>query len=105
MIKNYLIQKMKITKEEVIKIAHLARLHLPENEVADYQESFNKVLGWIESLNAVDTSQVEPLPHISQVQNNLREDQAFISIDKNKALSLGPDTNEDYFKVPQIIEN
>jgi aspartyl-tRNA(Asn)/glutamyl-tRNA(Gln) amidotransferase subunit C len=95
---------MKISKEEVEKIAHLARLHLPENEVEEYQDSLSKVLVWMESLNAVDTDQVEPLRHISRIENNLREDKSFISLDKSKALSLGPDTNEDYFKVPQVKE-
>lgn len=95
---------MKISKEEVEKIAHLARLYLPEDEIKEYQDSLSKVLVWMESLNAVNTDQVEPLRHISSVMNNLREDKSYISLDKNKALNLGPDANEDYFKVPQVKE-
>ncbi len=95
---------MKISKEEVKKIAHLARLYLPEDEIQEYQDSLSKVLVWMESLNAVNTDHVEPLRHISSVMNNLREDKSYISLDKNKALNLGPDSNEDYFKVPQVKE-
>ncbi len=95
---------MKVNKEDVIKIAHLARLELKEEKIQDMQDSINKVLDWMEALNAVDTSSVEPLVHMTPAINHFREDQAKATLDRQKALNLGPDTNESYFKVPQVIE-
>ncbi len=95
---------MKVTKDDVVKIAHLARLELKDAQVGDMQDSINKVLDWMEALNAVDTTNVDPLVHMTTSLNHFREDVAKDSLDRSKALALGPDTNEKYFKVPQVIE-
>jgi aspartyl-tRNA(Asn)/glutamyl-tRNA(Gln) amidotransferase subunit C len=95
---------MKVSQEDVKKIAHLARLEMPETKIEQMQDSINKVLVWMEALNSVDTSNVEPLVHMTPALNNFREDESKITIDRAKALALGPDTNETYFKVPQVIE-
>jgi aspartyl-tRNA(Asn)/glutamyl-tRNA(Gln) amidotransferase subunit C len=95
---------MKVNKEDVIRIAHLARLELDPNEIEPMQESINKVLGWMEALNAVDTDHVIPLVHMSPAMNQFREDTAKHDLPREKALALGPDTNDQYFKVPQVIE-
>ena len=71
---------MKVSKEDVVKIAHLARLDLKESKVGEMQDSINKVLDWMEA------------------------DQSSTTLSREKALALGPDTNEQYFKVPQVIE-
>jgi aspartyl-tRNA(Asn)/glutamyl-tRNA(Gln) amidotransferase subunit C len=68
------------------------------------QDSINKVLVWMEALNSVDTSSVEPLVHMTSALNRFREDEGKMNLDRAKALALGPDTNEAYFKVPQVIE-
>jgi aspartyl-tRNA(Asn)/glutamyl-tRNA(Gln) amidotransferase subunit C len=95
---------MKVTKDDVVKIAHLARLELKEEQVEEMQDSINKVLDWMEALNAVDTSGVAPLVHMTGSLNHFREDVALEGLDRAKALALGPDTNAKYFKVPQVIE-
>lgn len=95
---------MKVSKEDVIKIAHLARLDLKESKVGEMQDSINKVLDWMEALNAVDTQGVAPLAHMTSALNHFREDKSQMTIAREKALALGPDTNEQYFKVPQVIE-
>lgn len=95
---------MKVNKDDVVKIAHLARLDLKESHVAEMQDSINKVLDWMKSLNAVDTTGVAPLAHMTSALNHFRDDQAISSLSREKALALGPDTNEQYFKVPQVIE-
>jgi aspartyl-tRNA(Asn)/glutamyl-tRNA(Gln) amidotransferase subunit C len=58
----------------------------------------------MEALNSVDTSEEEPLVHMTSALNNFREDEGKVTLDRAKALALGPDTNETYFKVPQVIE-
>ncbi|WP_395617943.1 Asp-tRNA(Asn)/Glu-tRNA(Gln) amidotransferase subunit GatC [Aquirufa sp.] len=95
---------MKVSQEDVKKIAHLARLEMPELKIGEMQHSINKVLVWMEALNSVDTSNVEPLVHMTPALNNFREDESKVTLDRAKALALGPDTNETYFKVPQVIE-
>lgn len=87
-----------------MKIAHLARLELKEEQVGEMQDSINKVLDWMEALNAVDTSGVAPLVHMTSSLNHFREDVAIEGLDRANALALGPDTNAKYFKVPQVIE-
>ncbi|MEK6546856.1 MAG: Asp-tRNA(Asn)/Glu-tRNA(Gln) amidotransferase subunit GatC [Bacteroidota bacterium] len=95
---------MKVSKEDVIKIAHLARLELKESKVEAMQDSINKVLDWMEALNVVDTTDVAPLAHMTSALNHFRADKAISSLPRAKALALGPDTNDQYFKVPQVIE-
>ena len=95
---------MKVSQEDVKKVAHLARLDIAESQIGDMQDSINKGVGWMEALNSVDPSAVEPLVHMTSALNNFREDEAKITLDRSKALALGPDTNETYFKVPQVIE-
>jgi aspartyl-tRNA(Asn)/glutamyl-tRNA(Gln) amidotransferase subunit C len=95
---------MKVSKEDVVKIAHLARLDLNESNVGEMQDSINKVLDWMEALNAVDTQGVAPLVHMTSALNHFREDKANQTLSRERALALGPDTNEQYFKVPQVIE-
>jgi aspartyl-tRNA(Asn)/glutamyl-tRNA(Gln) amidotransferase subunit C len=55
-------------------------------------------------LNVVDTQNVAPLAHMTSALNHFREDKSISKLSREKALALGPDTNEQYFKVPQVIE-
>lgn len=95
---------MKVSKDDVVKIAHLARLDLHESDVLDMQDSINKVLDWMETLNTVNTTDVAPLAHMTSALNHFRDDVAKLSLSRAQALALAPDTNEQYFKVPQVIE-
>lgn len=95
---------MKVNKKDVEKIAHLARLELNAEKMVEVQSSINKVLDWMEALNQVDTTGVEPLVHITPAINQFREDIAIQNLERSKALKLAPDANEQYFKVPQVIE-
>jgi len=95
---------MKISQQEIEKIAHLARLEIQPDKMQDLKESINRVIDWMDALNEVDTSNVEPLVHITEALNQVREDEAKVTLDRSRALELGPDTNETFFKVPQVIE-
>jgi aspartyl-tRNA(Asn)/glutamyl-tRNA(Gln) amidotransferase subunit C len=95
---------MKISKQDVEKIAHLARLELNPSKTEDIQSSINKVLEWMEALNQVDTTGVEPLVHMTSSINQFREDTALQNLNRQTALDLAPDANDQYFKVPQVIE-
>jgi aspartyl-tRNA(Asn)/glutamyl-tRNA(Gln) amidotransferase subunit C len=95
---------MKISKQDVEKIAHLARLELDPSKTEDIQSSINNVLEWMEALNQVDTTGVEPLVHMTSSINQFREDVALQNLNRQTALDLAPDANNQYFKVPQVIE-
>jgi len=95
---------MKIDKETVDKIAHLARLEF-ENEAKDaIVNDMNNMLGFIEKLNELDTANVEPLIYMSDEVNVLREDDVKHEITQQEALKNAPEHDSDYFKVPKVMK-
>jgi aspartyl-tRNA(Asn)/glutamyl-tRNA(Gln) amidotransferase subunit C len=95
---------MKIDTETVDKIAHLARLEF-ENEAKDQIiKDMNNMLSFIEKLNELDTSDVNPLIYMSNETNVLREDEVRHDITQQEALKNAPKKDSDYFKVPKVIE-
>ena len=95
---------MKLNRDTLLKIAHLARLDInPENE-ASILEDFNKILDWVDALGEIDTAEVEPLLHISMEINNFREDQVKDVLNREDALKLAPKANDEYFEVPKVID-
>ncbi|MFD2573718.1 Asp-tRNA(Asn)/Glu-tRNA(Gln) amidotransferase subunit GatC [Spirosoma soli] len=95
---------MKVDQETLHKIAHLARLEVKPEEEADLLTSLNGVLTWMEQLNEVDTTGVEPLTHISMEMNALREDVVGNHLPREQALSNAPQHDERFFEVPKVLE-
>ncbi len=95
---------MSVTKDDVAYMANLARLRVHEGEIEQYQKDMNKVLEYIDLLNQVDTSDVEPLEHVLELPPMYRPDVAKEPVDHDEALKNAPDANADYFKVPRVIE-
>lgn len=95
---------MKVDHETLHKIAHLARLDVRPEEEQPLIESLNDVLTWMEQLNEIDTRGVEPLTHISEELNVLREDVVDNQLPREQALQNAPDKTEQYFQVPKVIE-
>ncbi|MGB3587700.1 MAG: Asp-tRNA(Asn)/Glu-tRNA(Gln) amidotransferase subunit GatC [Tunicatimonas sp.] len=95
---------MKIDRETVKKIAHLARLeHDPKTEEA-MMESMTEILDWVEKLDEVDTEGVEPLIHMSYEINVMREDQVKAHLNRSKALEIAPRHDQQFFRVPKILD-
>ncbi|MCU0416013.1 MAG: Asp-tRNA(Asn)/Glu-tRNA(Gln) amidotransferase subunit GatC [Cytophagaceae bacterium] len=94
---------MSITAEEIKKIAYLARLEFTEEELKNFSGDFNKILVWMEKLNELDTTSVEPLIHMSHEINVLREDEVKITLTHQEALSNAPKKDTDYFRVPKFL--
>lgn len=95
---------MKIDKETVDKIAHLARLEFEsEAKKEDMIKDMNNMLGFIDKLNELDTSGVEPLIYMSEETNVLREDDVKHIITQEEALKNAPKKDSDYFKVPKVM--
>ncbi|MFC5409179.1 Asp-tRNA(Asn)/Glu-tRNA(Gln) amidotransferase subunit GatC [Larkinella bovis] len=95
---------MKVDHETLHKIAHLARLDVRPEEEQSLIESLNEVLTWMEQLNEIDTTGVEPLTHISAELNVLREDEVANQLPREQALANAPEKNDAYFQVPKVIE-
>lgn len=95
---------MKIDTETVDKIAHLARLEFENESKAQIINDMNNMLSFIEKLNELDTTNVEPLIYMSKEVNVLREDDVRHDISQQEALKNAPKKDSDYFKVPKVIE-
>ena len=95
---------MKIDKEHLNKIAHLARLEFDEKTADKMMEDMTKIITWVEKLNEVDTDGVEPLTTMSHEVNVLREDEVKNHLDHERALKNAPQKDADYFRVPKVIE-
>lgn len=95
---------MKVDHDMLHKIAHLARLEVRPDEEADLLNSLNGVLTWMEQLNEVNTTGVEPLTHISDETNVLRDDVVGEQLPREQALANAPQHDERFFKVPKVLE-
>jgi aspartyl-tRNA(Asn)/glutamyl-tRNA(Gln) amidotransferase subunit C len=93
---------MKVDKETLKKIAHLARLEIKEEKEGAILESLSEILTWVEKLNEINTDGIEPLTNMSQEKNVLREDKISGQLDHEKALKNAPDKDKNYIKVPKI---
>jgi aspartyl-tRNA(Asn)/glutamyl-tRNA(Gln) amidotransferase subunit C len=95
---------VKITPEEVRRVAMLARLALTLTEEERLTEELDKILRYFEKLNELDTSQVEPFTHAVNAINALRCDEVTNHFDPDALLANAPDKYQTFFKVPKIIE-
>ncbi len=87
----------------VHNVARLARLHLSESEAQKLATQFEQILGYIDKLNELDTSDIEPTSHVLPVQNVFREDQAQNRFGDEEYLPLSPSHHKGHYEVPQII--
>ena len=94
---------MKITGEEIERVALLARLHLTGDEKARLTEELDSILGYMDKLNQLNTDHVEPFKHAISL-NPLREDRVTNRPDTESLLANAPDRDGTFFKVPKIIE-
>ncbi len=95
---------MKIDKETVDKIAHLARLELTEIEKERSIEELSKILSFMDKLNELNTDGVEPLVYMNEAVNVTRPDIVKEEITHQEALQNAPIHDELYFKVSKVIE-
>lgn len=95
---------MKINIDTVDKIAHLARLEFENEGKEQIMKDMNNMLAFIDKLNELDTTNVEPLIYMSDEVNVLREDVITQEITQQEGLKNAPKRDSDYFKVPKMIE-
>ena len=95
---------MKITKDEVTHVAHLARLEFTEAEAEKFTSQLNNILMYMDMLNRVDMTGVAPMTHAVAQQNAFRDDIVKPSLSRDDTLANAPDTRGDFFRVPKVIE-
>lgn len=94
---------MKITREEIEKLAHLSRLQLNDAALHQMEVDMNKMLSFVDKINELEIENVEPLTYMTEEVNVLRKDETRHDIDHEEALKNAPDADSDYFKVPKVM--
>lgn len=92
-----------VDSKTVDEIAHLARLEFDESSKPGMINDLNRMLAFIDKLNEIDTSSVEPLIYMSAEKNVLRADEPEVSLTQKEALKNAPKKDSDYFKAPKVI--
>jgi aspartyl-tRNA(Asn)/glutamyl-tRNA(Gln) amidotransferase subunit C len=95
---------MKITRDEVKRVALLARLELSEDEESRLTEQLDNILHYMEKLGALDTAKVEPLAHAVDIATAFREDRVTNEPQPEPLLANAPDREKNFLKVPKILE-
>lgn len=92
-----------ITSEQIEHIARLARLRFTEEKLAGFTLQFNQILEYVEKLNEVDTTGIEPMESLLETTNVLREDEPGAMLPPAEALRNAPKKTEGFFSVPKVI--
>jgi aspartyl-tRNA(Asn)/glutamyl-tRNA(Gln) amidotransferase subunit C len=95
---------MQVTPEMIQNLAHLARLQFTNEEQAAIQGDLQKMIAFVEKLNELDTTGVEPLLHVGDTVNVLREDTLQGSVTREDALRNAPLQDGSFIKVPKVIK-
>lgn len=100
---------MKITREDVLRVAELAHLGLSADEVETYQKQLDAILSYVDKLNELDVSHVEPMAQVlhagaSEVHPELREDVLRPCDVSEPVLAQATDSAKPFFRVPKVID-
>ena len=95
---------MALDKTTVARIAALARIKVPEADLAPLAGELSTILTWIEQLNEVDVSGVEPMSSVAQMTLPMREDEVTDGGDRDAILNNAPEAARGFFAVPKVVE-
>ena len=95
---------MQVTDKTIEDLAHLARLRFNEDEKESVKKDLQNMIAFVEQLNEIDTRGVEPILHMSDTVNVLREDIVKGSVGREEALKNAPLKDDEFFKVPTVIK-
>ena len=95
---------MALDAAAIRKIAHLARLGINADDIPEYSRNLSDILAFVEQLNAVDTTGVEPLAHPLEATQRLRADEVTETDNRENFQQLAPETESGLYLVPQVIE-
>jgi aspartyl-tRNA(Asn)/glutamyl-tRNA(Gln) amidotransferase subunit C len=94
---------MAVTIKDVEHIAKLAKLEFTDAEKEKFTHQLNQILEYVEQMNKLDTSNVEPLSHVIELSNVFRADEVKQGVSTEEALKNAPSKTEEFFKVPKVI--
>tara|TARA_Y100000814_G_C12293038_1_gene389136 strand:- start:366 stop:671 length:306 start_codon:yes stop_codon:yes gene_type:complete len=97
-------KKTPVNRDEILKIASLAKLDLSDEEVSLYTDQINEILEYMNQLDELDTEDIEPLSHVLDQINMTRKDEQTPSLPREEALKNAPKSDDDYFIVPNVID-
>jgi len=95
---------MSVTRDDVKKVATLARLSFTEEEEARLITDLNRMLAYVASLDELDTTEVAPTAHVLPLSNVFRPDEPTASLSQEAALANAPKSGHGHFRVPKVIE-
>lgn len=95
---------MSLSKDDVRKVAFLARIRVPEDQLDSVASDLNSIIGWVEQLAEVDTDGVAPMTGAGAQSLPMREDKVTDGGDPDRALGNAPDRAGDYYAVPKVVE-
>ena len=95
---------MSVTKDDVRKVARLSRIAVDEAHLEDLAGELNGILGWIDQLNEVDVSDVEPMTSVVETKLPMREDVVTDGNIPDQVLANAPRTDDGFFVVPKSVE-
>lgn len=94
---------MKITKEIVESVANLSKIKLDDNATAKMQTELGAVIEYMEILNTLDTSEIQPMSHIFSINNVMLDDIVDPSFDRQEILANAPEHTDETFVVPKTV--
>jgi aspartyl-tRNA(Asn)/glutamyl-tRNA(Gln) amidotransferase subunit C len=94
---------MKITKDQVLYVADLARLKLDAAAIEKFAGQIGEILEYVDKLNEVNTAGVKPTSHAISLTNAFREDEPSQHLDREKALANAPQKEDGNFIVPKVV--
>jgi len=93
-----------VTQEDVAYVARLSRIDLDQHDLDAFVPQMQEILAYVEKLNELDTTNIEPTPHVLPLRNVTAEDSSVPSVAREDALQSAPETSDGFFHVPPIIE-
>lgn len=90
---------------DVERIAHLARIELTAEEAAEYQPQLEQIVGYVDKLNELDLSTVEPTAHAMPMRDVVREDASRPGLDRDRVMANAPISKDGQIVVPKIVES
>ena len=94
---------MSLTRQDVEKVALLARLKFDEAELEKITKHMVQIVQYVDKLSELDTEDVEPMAHALDIQNALAEDESRPSLSRKEVLKNAPKHDEEYFLVPAVL--
>ncbi|MBN8836441.1 MAG: Asp-tRNA(Asn)/Glu-tRNA(Gln) amidotransferase subunit GatC [Sphingobacteriia bacterium] len=95
---------MEVTQDMINNLSHLARLNFTENEKLELEKDLTRMISFVEQLNEVNTAGIEPMLHMGNAANMLREDVQQGSVSREEALLNAPESDNEFFIVPKVIK-